>query len=83
MYVETFHYYATCHYQRLTQILVVLEHVNDGVQNIQDGFAEFNTSKPVSQSRKVLIVYGMLIFLEQTKKSWKPFWLIWTSLLTR
>jgi len=56
--------------------------MNDGVQNIQDGFAKFNTSKPVSQLRKVLIVHGMLIFLEQTKKSWRPFWLIWTSPLT-
>jgi hypothetical protein len=79
MYVETFHYHTTYHYQRLTRTLVVLEHINDRVQNIQDGFAEFNTSKPVSQRRKVLIDYGMLIFLKQTKKSWKPFWLIWIS----
>lgn len=69
MCVENFHCHATCHYQRLIRTLVVLEHMNDGVQNIQDGFVEFNTSKPVPQSRNVLIVYGMLIFLEQTKKS--------------
>jgi hypothetical protein len=79
MYVETLHYHATCHYQWLIRTLVVLEHMNDGVQNIQNDFAEFNTSKPVSQLIKVLIVYWMLIFLKQTKKSWKPFWLIWTS----
>jgi hypothetical protein len=68
-----FHYHVACHYQQLTQTLVVLEHITHGVQNIQDSFTEFNTSKPVSQSKKRLIVCRILIFLEQTKKSWRPF----------
>jgi hypothetical protein len=36
---------SSCHYQRLTEALVVLEHLNDGVQNIQHGLAGFNKSK--------------------------------------
>lgn len=62
MCVEPLRCHASYHSQRLTQAPAVLEHLNDGVQSMQDGFAPFNESKPAYQRGKVPFVCWMLIF---------------------